>query len=284
MSHAYNEYSLSMANKNDPLAANKIAPPNLKKLGARFGFYHKVYVIDPEQTGQSGAHLVRCDMLNERGEFLKFAVAKKFTDYQAFLAEYTKMNQAQDPMQTIAGMTSSYGWVKVEAHKNKDGTKNISAKWYLISEYMNQGTLLKLRDFLNQQQIDIVQKCQILQPLVANIFQGLFELHNANTHHLDIKPENIMLKWASNVDDNKKYNLGDLLANKLKAKLIDFGGSIVAPDGRIRSGEADSRYMSPQKLGLYRVFNFTDRNGIQAQPMHDDDKTRRSFSGPAEDA
>lgn len=270
-STANNDYSLM---ENKPSYA-KIVETDDKS--ARFGFYHKLYVIDPKDTGQSGAHLVRCDMLNAQGDFVRFAVAKKFREKAKFEEELNKtpINDNTDCMTTIKGNMRCYGWAYVPAHTNISG-KDIQEKWYLFLEYMDQGNGSDLMRFLATNCQDINIKMQIIAGFSHDLLSGLGFLHRNNKYHLDIKPDNFMLADKTQLEDsNKKYDLNDLRQGNLKAKLVDYGLSQISQktDGNLTYSNGDGKYMSLERLDCYRY----EAKNLSATG-------RNTFNGIAEDA
>ncbi len=238
--------------------------------GDRFLMFSKDAIAEP---GESKAKLVLCQKLNPDGSVEKFAVAKKFDTEAELLKE---LGDYKDWMATMPGRIRNYGWVEVKARHG--GQERAQKKYYLLIEHMGQGNLLHLRDFFNTNNIDIATRCSILQPFVSNLLSGLQQgFHGKGKYHLDIKPDNVMLKYLFK-NSTREYTLADLINKQLEAKLVDFGESIAAPDGNINHGSGDSRYFSFQRLALYRFLK-----AFGASPLAGD-LNRSFYLGNAEDA
>ena len=249
-----------------PIQQQRIPRIITSTTGNKFLMFSKASIA---QTGASGAKLVLCRRMSNN----KLVVVKKFHSQSAFANE---MGFSNNVLETTRGAIRSYGWAEVKGRKNEVETSQ--TKYYIFIERMAQGDGLQLRNFLQQQNMDIIAKCKVLLPFANDLIQGLIHtFHQNNKYHLDIKPENFMLKYKTD-NDAESYTLQDLQAQKLEAKLVDFGESIHAPNGEISTGKSDSRYMSPQKLALYRILKY---QGSQTQ---EGDGSRQYYLGKAEDA
>ena len=88
--------------------------------------------------------------------------------------------------------------------------------YYLVMEYCNGGTLSEcLKKY--QQMYGVPFSEEIVQYLMKQIINGIRYIHNQNIIHRDLKLDNILVKFNSEIDKNS--------LNMMKAivKIIDFG-------------------------------------------------------------
>lgn len=119
---------------------------------------------------------------------------------------------------------------------NVDPKKNVNREnFYIIQEYMTQGTLMSKVTAQMKQSPKIIYTLQQGIQWLIHVAQGLAYLHNANPRviHRDLKLENVMLQ--------EDYH------NNIIAKLGDFGLHALVPSGNMEPRRSD-RSIKPSKL------------------------------------
>ena len=107
-------------------------------------------------------------------------------------------------------------------------TLETSQYYYLVTEYCNGGGLSDcLEYYMNQYHKAFPE--EVVQYLMRQIVSGIRYLHSKHILHRDIKLDNILVKFDSEEDKQKKNML------KAKVKIIDFGFA---------------RYLDPKELAF----------------------------------
>ncbi len=150
---------------------------------------------------------------------------------------------------------TSYGKKEDLSHSKDPDTHERTGrnKLYIFSELLNGGDGDELRVRLREEP-QIFDRCYKVRPYACDLLVGLKALHFRDKFHLDFKPANFMLQrkdavtlWKMNypnTDENRKDS----------AVIIDFGCAQKSRDGdgKIRDGNGDNGYFSPQRMDLYR--------------------------------
>ena len=116
--------------------------------------------------------------------------------------------------------------------------------YYIVMEYINGG---ELSDYLNKYKEKYHAKAfpeEIVQYLMKQIIDALIYIHDLNIIHRDLKLENIMVNFDSDID---KQNLNMM---KAKIKIIDFGFAIMLSSkfSLTNSAVGTFMYMDPKIL------------------------------------
>ena len=106
--------------------------------------------------------------------------------------------------------------------------KENNQNYYLVMEYCNGGGLSDCLDY-HMKQFRKPFSEEVVQYLMKQIVSGLSYLHGKHILHRDIKLDNILVKFDSEEDRQKKNML------KAKVKIIDFGFA---------------RYLDPKQLAF----------------------------------
>ena len=111
---------------------------------------------------------------------------------------------------------------------------------YIISEYIKSGTLAK---YLNKVKVQL--PAIIIKDILTQLSSGINELHKYGIIHRDLKMENILVDYTTDID-------------KVCIKIIDFGLSqVVTPRAKTREAYGTLIYCSPEIL-----LNFSYNNKI----------------------
>ena len=115
--------------------------------------------------------------------------------------------------------------LKALRHENiirLEEVKMTNNNYYVVMEFLNGGDLKScLKKYMSIHNTPFPE--EIVQYLMKQIVSAIAYIHSMNVIHRDLKLENIMVNFDSDID---KQNLNMM---KAKVKIIDFGCSIVIP-------------------------------------------------------
>ena len=138
---------------------------------------------------------------------------------------------------------------------------------YIIMDYLNGGNL---QDYLtNYQKINkkpFPQK--MIQYFVKQIVDGLIHIHSKDILHRDIKLENILLNFPSNIkEENRDYTQAEV-------KIIDFGLSTQLKHYRSKDGDkktlAQSSVGTPMYMDPIILNKYNKYGGIKKYQLYDE--------------
>ena len=139
--------------------------------------------------------------------------------------------------------------LKALRHENiirLEEVKMTSNNYYVVMEFLNGGDLKScLNKYMSMHNAPFPE--EIVQYLMKQIVSAIAYIHDFNVIHRDLKLENIMVNFDSEID---KQNLNMM---KAKIKIIDFGCSIVIPSqgGFCFTAAGTPGYMDPLLLEEY---------------------------------
>ena len=135
-----------------------------------------------------------------------------------------------------------------------EGIKASKQHYYIIMEYINGGGLSDcLKKYMEKHKKAFPE--EIVQYLMKQIIEGLYYIHKQKIIHRDLKLDNIMINFDSDID---KQNLNMM---KAKIKIIDFGFAIKLSEEKNKL--AFTAVGSPINMDPLILNKFAKRKGIE---------------------